>query len=77
MRWDRHTDKYGRSCHTLIGDDHQAIARCCCLPKRTFPERTYLANDWRGNGDASVTYHPTLRAAKAHLETHNRLTAGA
>lgn len=70
MIWTRSTDKYGRSCHTLYNPQMRAQASLCRLPKQTahlFPA-PYLANDWKGNGDASVTYHKTLKLAKAYLE---------
>jgi hypothetical protein len=80
-RWERHRDKYGRTCHTLHGYNTNGEWRALCslvrLPK-TWTEgdgradQKYLANDWlrKGTfGQDSVSYHRTLKAAKAHLLT--------
>jgi hypothetical protein len=65
-------DKYGRNCHylrTYPGFRTQGVT--FKLPKGAQELRTdgnkYLVNNWNKQGDAAISYHRTLAAAKAHL----------
>lgn len=84
-RWDRRRDKYGRSVYVAItaeGGEYgpEGLAgRIVVFPKvwrDLHPDEGYLVNCW-GRGDqparGEVSYHPTLKAAKAHFAA-NALT---
>ena len=72
--WTPGRDKYGRSCQTLI-HNRRAVGAVVKLPK-AYTEKygpTHLANDWTqirpgSNPAEQVTYHQSLKSAKAVLE---------
>lgn len=84
-RWDRRKDQYGRPLHVAItaegGEygDLSLVGAVVTLPKavrETRPTEGYLVNLW-GKGErperGAVSYHPTLREAKAFFAA-NALT---
>ncbi len=84
--WSPTKDKYGRSTHDLYyrGRVLGVVVR---LPKAYIAKygkgRSYLANDWTMQVPAGVdleaagkvTYHATLKAAKAHIEASVQVPA--
>lgn len=70
--WTRGKDKYGRAVHHFNPNDVVTAGVVIRMPLayvETYPDRRYLANDWRlTDRDAAVTYHETLQQAKAALE---------
>lgn len=70
--WVKDRDKYGRLNYRYIPNTRDGTAGVVVkLPRRyteQYPDRQYLANDWRvADRDAAVTYYSTLAAAKASL----------
>lgn len=65
-------DKYGRSCHRLSSyPTYRTLGYVVRLPKLAWEScggNKYLVNDWTANDrNQAVSYHPTLKAAKAAL----------
>lgn len=79
--WDRRRDAYGRTHHVAItaeGGEYGPLALAgavVTLPKVARAEGNYMVNLW-GKGDGfrgEVTYHATLKEAKAYFAA-NALT---
>lgn len=79
--WYTGRDSYGRTTHTAVTSDgvygyHSLVGALVTLPRRTASVRpegeNYLVNLWGKNPDGrgEVTYHRTLKAAKAYFATH-------
>jgi hypothetical protein len=79
-RWDRRRDKYGRTTHVAItaeGGEYGAqslVGAVVTMPKvyrDSRPGEGYLVNLWgKGAPWGEVSYHATLKAAKAHFAAH-------
>jgi len=71
--WVKDRDKYGRVNYRYIstganGGTAGVVVKMPRTYTAKYPDRKYLANDWRlADRDAAVTYHTTLAAAKAAL----------
>lgn len=70
--WVKARDKYGRMTYRYIPNTRDGTAGVVVkLPRgytAKYPDRKYLANDWRlADRDNAVTYYTTLAAAKASL----------
>lgn len=68
VNWVAETDSYGRRGHGAFNADFRCVGKVVKLPFTKVGEpRAYLVNDWTDLTAGAVTYHPTLKSAKAHL----------